>query len=192
MKTITSLLPLQFGGKLLAGDLRQQPAGAQLGPAELLEEVAERATLELGERLEGTSKRNRKRNMDAALLAHGRYVATATDSGKQKTSDPRKVVDVITQKGHKDTMNNTDTPNTATKTASKYESNRRKIYISEWLHDALMELAKLNRRELRAGRSFSEIMARAGLALIRQPKNAARLRAAGIALPEAIFTKTEK
>jgi hypothetical protein len=197
MKTKTSLLlPLELRGKFLPGNLRQKSPHAKLGAPELLEQVAERAPLQRGERLKGAAERLGKRNVDTAFLAHGRYVATSTGSGKQINEADSIVVDQSPNNGHKTHMNTTQpqaaAPAASSTTTGKYSARQRKIYISEWLHAALMQLAKLNRAEGRAGRSFSEILVRAGTALVRQPKNAIRLRKAGVELPEAIFTKSEK
>jgi len=189
MKTKTSLPPflptttLELGDQLLPGNLRKQPTRAKLGAAQFLEQVAEGASLDLGECLEGVRKRIRKRNVDTAFLAHEHVVATTPEAGKQKADADLNLVELHTQNAHKSAMN-------ATNSMDKYEGKRRKIYISEWLHKALTELASLNRREHRAGRSFSEIMARAGTALLRRPENADRLRQAGILLPGAIFKKS--
>src|SRR5262245_44591600 len=91
MKTKTSLPPSlrrppQALDELLPGNLRQKPARTKLGSAKLLEQVAERSPLDVGERLERVGKRIRECDVNTAFLAHDRFVATTTGSRKRKVS----------------------------------------------------------------------------------------------------------
>lgn len=71
--------------------------------------------------------------------------------------------------------------------ADPYLSKRHRFYAEVDLVMALDELAMLNKRDGRKGKTRSEILANATAQILRL--NAARLRKAGCKLPKTLFTK---
>lgn len=68
-----------------------------------------------------------------------------------------------------------------------YKEKRHKFYAEPWIAEGLDELARINRKEKRKGKTRSEIIENAAMKLLRA--NANRLRKAGFNLPESLFAK---
>lgn len=68
-----------------------------------------------------------------------------------------------------------------------YKSKRHKFYAEPWIASGLDELARINKSQNRKGQTRSQIIEIAAMKLLRL--NAARLRKAGVKLPEELFQK---
>lgn len=77
----------------------------------------------------------------------------------------------------------TDTP----RIPDPYASKRHKFYAEPWIASGLDELARINKAERRKGQTRSQIIEIAAMKLLRA--NAARLRKAGVKLPDELFSK---
>lgn len=76
---------------------------------------------------------------------------------------------------------------TRLKTPSDYNHKVHRFYADPWIADSLKSLSDLNKKDRKRDDTFSAVIIAGAMKTLR--KNAARLRAAGVKLPEELFAK---